>query len=112
MVFKNICDLLGFGGGCFLMIYGIRMRRQIPQNTAWASLTLAGGCSVIWSILGEILLLSNITNTSCDLIKMFIGGIAVGVLLSMALSRQTNFLTIDLFRKNANPLSGNPKQQS
>jgi hypothetical protein len=67
---------------------------------------LAGGCSVIWSALGEILCWSNITQGG-ELLQMLIGGIAAGILINMVLSRQSNGLTLDLFRKRGNSATEN-----
>ena len=99
MLFRNVCYTVGFIGGAILIIFGIQARRRLPQKSVSTSLILAGGCSVIWSALGEILCWSNIIPQGGDLLKMLIGGIAAGILINMVLSRQTNGLTLDLFRK-------------
>jgi hypothetical protein len=109
MVFRSICYFVGFIGGCILIIYGVRARGHATQKSTWASLVVAGGCSVIWSVLGVMLYWFNIVTQGYDLVRMLIGGIAAGILVNMVLSGQINSLKIDLSRNRV--VSANSRRE-
>jgi hypothetical protein len=109
MVFRNICYFVGFIGGCVLIIYGVRARGHTTQKSTWASLVIAGGCSVIWSVLGEMLYWFNVVTQGYDLVRMLIAGIAAGILVNMVLSGQINALKVDLLRNRV--VSANRKKE-
>jgi hypothetical protein len=102
MMFTNICYSIGFIGGCIFIISGVRLRSHITQKSKWASLVVAGAGAIIWSVFGEIFYWSKIIPQAYDSVRVQIGGITVGILVNMVLSRQTKGLTIDLFSKRLN----------
>jgi hypothetical protein len=81
-----------FAGGLFLLCRGMAARKNKIKKQAGASLALGGVSCSIWSILGAIYAL-NIANSWIFITeKNQIGGISIGIFLSMFISGQYKLL--------------------